>query len=215
MAIGVMVGLREAGSLVVHWLKSQVSAANRQRLPMNGFPLLNLKSNEMQMRCRGSLRSARTGANAGQYFQISFPGCGYPWRSLKSGHTLSLQNRPSMGSSALLVNHGWHFAEGVRGGTRKSSSGGFAQLAMEPRTLLPDAGEVVLDRLQVYGRDRLVMVLRPVAKGSCCPACQRISRRTHSWYSRGLAICPGRAFRSASCCMCVARGGHGIGVGAW
>jgi len=35
--------------------------------------------------------------------------------------------------------------------------------------LLPDCGEVVLDRLQVYGRDWLVMVVRPVAKGSCCP----------------------------------------------
>ena len=55
---------------------------------------------------------------------------------------------------------------------------------MAKRTLLPDAGKVVLDRLQVHGRDRLVMVLRPAAEGSRCPACQRISRRTHSWYKR-------------------------------
>ena len=61
---------------------------------------------------------------------------------------------------------------------------------MGQRTLLPDAGGIVLDRLQVYGRDRLVMVLRPAAKGSCCPACQRISRRTHSWYSRRLGDLP-------------------------
>jgi len=35
-----------------------------------------------------------------------------------------------------------------------------------------------------------VMVVRPAAKGSCCPACQRISRRTHSWYSRRLGDLP-------------------------
>lgn len=61
---------------------------------------------------------------------------------------------------------------------------------MGQRTLLPDAGEVVLDRLQVYGRDRLVMVLRPAGEGSRCPACQRTSRRTHSWYNRRLGDLP-------------------------
>lgn len=61
---------------------------------------------------------------------------------------------------------------------------------MGQRTLLPDVGEVVLDRLQVYGRDRLIMVLRPAAEGSRCPACQQISRRRHSWYERRLGDLP-------------------------
>jgi transposase len=61
---------------------------------------------------------------------------------------------------------------------------------MGQRTLLPDAGEVVLDRLQVCGRDRLVMVLRPAAEESRCPTCRRASRRTHSWYKRWLGDLP-------------------------
>lgn len=56
--------------------------------------------------------------------------------------------------------------------------------------LLPDAGEVVLDRLQACERDRLVMVLRPAAEGGSCPACQRLSQRTHSWYKRRLSDLP-------------------------
>ena len=61
---------------------------------------------------------------------------------------------------------------------------------MGQRTLLPDAGEVVLDRLQVYDRERLVMVLRPAAEGSRCPTCQRLSHRKHSWYERRLGDLP-------------------------
>ncbi len=61
---------------------------------------------------------------------------------------------------------------------------------MGQRTLLPDAGEVVLDRLQVYGQGWLVMVLRLAAEGSRCPACQGLSRRTHSWYVRRLGDLP-------------------------
>jgi transposase len=61
---------------------------------------------------------------------------------------------------------------------------------MGQRTLLPDAGEVVLDRLQVYGRERLVMVLRPAAQESRCPGCQLTWRRTHSWYRRQLGDLP-------------------------
>ena len=61
---------------------------------------------------------------------------------------------------------------------------------MWQRTSLPGAGEVVLDGLQVCERDRLVMVLRPIAKESRCPACQRISLRPHSWYKRRLGDLP-------------------------
>ena len=57
-------------------------------------------------------------------------------------------------------------------------------------TLLPDAGEVLLDRLQVYGRNRVVMVVRSSTEGSRCPACDRISRRRHSWYKRRLGDLP-------------------------
>lgn len=34
------------------------------------------------------------------------------------------------------------------------------------------------------------MVLRPAAKGNCCPACWQISRRTYSWCSRRLGDLP-------------------------
>jgi transposase len=61
---------------------------------------------------------------------------------------------------------------------------------MGHRTLLPDVGEVILDQLQVQGRDRLVMVLRPAATGSVCPMCRRTTRRIHSWYSRRLSDLP-------------------------
>jgi transposase len=61
---------------------------------------------------------------------------------------------------------------------------------MGERTLLPDAGEVVLDRLQVDGLNRPFMALRPAAEGSLCPACRRISRRRHSWYKRRLGDLP-------------------------
>ncbi len=61
---------------------------------------------------------------------------------------------------------------------------------MGQRTLLPDGAEVVLDQLQVQGRDRILMVLRPAREGSCCPACQRRSERIHSWYRRRLRDLP-------------------------
>lgn len=56
--------------------------------------------------------------------------------------------------------------------------------------VVADADEVVLDRLQVYKRDRLLMVLRPASEGSRCPAPQRISRRTHSLCKRRLGDLP-------------------------
>lgn len=61
---------------------------------------------------------------------------------------------------------------------------------MGQRTLLPDATEVVLDHLQVLGRERIVMVLRPARTESRCPGCQRASSRVHSWYSRRLCDLP-------------------------
>ncbi len=44
--------------------------------------------------------------------------------------------------------------------------------------------------MQVQGRDRLVMVLRPVVAGSACPMCRGTSRRVHSWYRRRLSDLP-------------------------
>jgi transposase len=61
---------------------------------------------------------------------------------------------------------------------------------MGQRTLLPDGAEVVLDRLQVQGRERIIMVLRPAQEQSCCPACHSRSDRIHSWYCRRLCDLP-------------------------
>ncbi len=61
---------------------------------------------------------------------------------------------------------------------------------MGPRTLLPDAAEVVLDQLRVVGREQIVMVLRPSSEQSYCPACHRRSSRIHSWYRRRLRDLP-------------------------
>ena len=61
---------------------------------------------------------------------------------------------------------------------------------MGRRTLVPDAGEVVLDQLMVEGQGRLVMVLRPAGEGSVCPECWQASRRIHSRYCRGLNDLP-------------------------
>ena len=61
---------------------------------------------------------------------------------------------------------------------------------MEPRTLLPDAQEVVLDSLRTIGRDHLSMVLRSAGASGLCPQCQRRSWRVHSRYRRKLADLP-------------------------
>jgi transposase len=56
---------------------------------------------------------------------------------------------------------------------------------MAQRTLVPYAGEVLLDEIAVPpGCDRLIMRLRPARKESICPACGRSSRRVHSRYYR-------------------------------
>jgi transposase len=61
---------------------------------------------------------------------------------------------------------------------------------MGERTLVPDAGEVVLDQLMVEGRNRFVMILRAAGEESVCPECRRASRRIHSRYSRHLKDLP-------------------------
>lgn len=61
---------------------------------------------------------------------------------------------------------------------------------MKHRTLLPDAGEVVLDQLMVEANCRLVMVLRAAGEAGCCPGCRTESRRIHSRYKRRLRDLP-------------------------
>jgi transposase len=61
---------------------------------------------------------------------------------------------------------------------------------MEPRTLLPDAQEVVLDSLRAIGWDHLSMVLRSAGASGLCPQCQRRSWRAHSRYRRKSADLP-------------------------
>lgn len=71
-----------------------------------------------------------------------------------------------------------------------ASSGVSPGQRMGQRTLVPDAGEVVLDELRAVGSSRLTMVLRPVGKESRCPGCGQPSRRVHSGYSRYLSDLP-------------------------
>ena len=61
---------------------------------------------------------------------------------------------------------------------------------MGERTLVPDAGEVVLDQMMAEGRSGLVMVLRPAGEWRVCPGCRQASRRIHSRYRRRLNDLP-------------------------
>lgn len=61
---------------------------------------------------------------------------------------------------------------------------------MRSKTLVPDAGEVMLHEMKAEGRSGLVMVLRPVSQESRCPACGHVSRRIHSQYKRQIADLP-------------------------
>jgi transposase len=63
-------------------------------------------------------------------------------------------------------------------------------MPMEQRTLVPDAGEVVLDQLMVENNIRLVMVLRSTGEGGHCPVCRQESQRVHSRYRRRLSDLP-------------------------
>jgi len=63
-------------------------------------------------------------------------------------------------------------------------------MPMGQHTLVPDAGEVVLDEVRAVGKARLVMVLRSAGEESRCPACAQASRRVHSRYFRRLSDLP-------------------------
>jgi len=63
-------------------------------------------------------------------------------------------------------------------------------MPMGERTLVPDAGELVLDQLMVEGRSRLVMVVCAAGEESVCPECRQASRRIHSRYCRRLNDLP-------------------------
>ena len=61
---------------------------------------------------------------------------------------------------------------------------------MVQRTLVPDAGEVVLESVRAEGRDQFLLVLRSSGERWCCPHCQRASCRVHSHYLRRLSDLP-------------------------
>jgi transposase len=61
---------------------------------------------------------------------------------------------------------------------------------MEQKTLVPDAGEVVLEEVKVEGRGLLLMVLRARVEQNACPQCHRASTRVHSHYRRTLSDLP-------------------------
>ena len=61
---------------------------------------------------------------------------------------------------------------------------------MVQRTLVPDAGEVVLESVQAEGRDQFLLVLRSSGERCCCPQCQCASCRVHSHYLRRLSDLP-------------------------
>ena len=70
---------------------------------------------------------------------------------------------------------------------------------MGQRTLVPDAGEVVLHELKTDGQNRLVMILRSVGEEGRCPECDRPSPRVHSRYKRQLSDLPWEGVRRFFC----------------
>src|ERR1035438_4830375 len=60
---------------------------------------------------------------------------------------------------------------------------------MEQKTLVPDAGEAVLESVKVEGRGPLLMMMRASGKQNFCPQC-RSSTRVHSHYQRKLRDLP-------------------------
>jgi transposase len=61
---------------------------------------------------------------------------------------------------------------------------------VEQKTLVPDAGEVVLESVKVEGRGLLLMMLRASGRQNFCPQCHRSSTRVHSHYQRKLNDLP-------------------------
>ena len=100
------------------------------------------------------------------------------------------QGRSKTGSSSDLVNHSRQFADRAGGYRRQISSDVLRWMPMGERTLVPDAGEVVLDQMMAEGRSGLVMVFRPAGEWSVCPGCRQASRRIHSRYRRRLNDLP-------------------------
>jgi hypothetical protein len=64
---------------------------------------------------------------------------------------------------------------------------------MEQTTLVPDAGEAVLERVKVEGRALLLMTLRASGKQSFCLQYHRSSTQVHSHYQRKLRDLPWEA----------------------
>jgi hypothetical protein len=58
------------------------------------------------------------------------------------------------------------------------------QIVMEQKTLVPDAGEVVLECVKAEGHGLLQMTLRAGREQSTCPRCHLSSARVHSHYWR-------------------------------
>src|ERR1035437_787467 len=61
---------------------------------------------------------------------------------------------------------------------------------MEQTTLVPNAGEVILESVKVEGRGLLLMMLRACGDQNFCPQCHRSSTRVHSHYQRKLRDLP-------------------------
>jgi hypothetical protein len=53
---------------------------------------------------------------------------------------------------------------------------------MEQKTLVPDAGEVVLESVKAEGRGLLLVMLRASGEQNFCPQCHRSSTCVHSHY---------------------------------
>src|ERR1039458_4191883 len=61
---------------------------------------------------------------------------------------------------------------------------------MEQATLVPNAGEAVLESVKVDGHGLLLMMLRASGEQNLCPQCHRSSTRVHSHYQRKLRDLP-------------------------
>jgi hypothetical protein len=113
----------------------------------------------------------------------------HPW-SRMDRFSPDLRRYGRVGSSALLVNQARHFPGRVSCGKRKAALAISRQRAMEQTTLVPDAGEVVLECVKAARHGPLLMTLRAFREQSICPRCHRPSTRVHSHYWRQLSDLP-------------------------
>jgi hypothetical protein len=65
-------------------------------------------------------------------------------------------------------------------------------------TLVPDAGEVVVDQIMAEGRSGLVMVLRQLLRGVSVQSAGRHRVGSIADTAAGSTICPGKEFRCGS-----------------